>query len=176
MQRYPRPLIALHWIIAAAVIVAYVTSGDPAKPKDALEFLTGQTHVIAGMTVFALTLVRLPVRALFGTPQALPAPRWQQRAANTAHIVLYALMIVVPLAGWSALADKTTSFTLAGSLMLPLPNAHATWVKLLAEAHETLGNVFIWVAGLHAAAALAHHYVLRDATLSRMLPLKALSR
>jgi cytochrome b561 len=176
MQRYPGTLIALHWIITVAVIVAYITSGNPTKPKDALDFLMGQTHVMAGMTVFALTLVRLPVRALFGTPQSLPAPRWQQRAASAAHIALYVLMLVVPLAGWSALADKTPSFTLAGGFMLPLPDARATWVKLLGETHEVIGNVFIWVAGLHAVAGLAHHYLLRDTTLTRMLPLKVLGR
>lgn len=176
MQRYPSPLIAMHWIIALAVIVAYVTSGNPTKPKDAFDILAGQTHVIAGMTVFALTLIRLTLRALFGTPQALPTPRWQHRATAAAHIALYALMIIVPIAGWTALADKTSSFILMGSFSLPLPNADMTWVKLLGETHETLGNVFIWIAGLHALAALVHHYVLRDATLVRMLPLKALQR
>jgi cytochrome b561 len=36
--------------------------------------------------------------------------------------------------------------------------------------HTVLGNVIIWLAGLHAAAALFHHYVLRDGVLTSMLP------
>jgi cytochrome b561 len=29
-----------------------------------------------------------------------------------------------------------------------------------------------WLIGLHAAAALFHHYIVRDNTLRRMLPLR----
>ncbi|WP_342587451.1 cytochrome b/b6 domain-containing protein [Manganibacter manganicus] len=38
------------------------------------------------------------------------------------------------------------------------------------EIHTTLGNVILWLAGLHAAAALFHHYYLRDGILKSMLP------
>ncbi len=61
------------------------------------------------------------------------------------HLALYGLMAVAPLAGWAEPAHKTAAFSLAGGLVLPLPDAHA-------------------------AAALVQHYVLRDATLVRMLP------
>ena len=47
--------------------------------------------------------------------------------------------------------------------------AHATGDSLL-EIHETLGNVILWVAGLHALAALYHHYILKDRVLVAMLP------
>lgn len=85
-------------------------------------------------------------------------------------------MLLVPLAGWAALAEETTAFTLVGGFSLPLLNPHLSWVELLGEAHETLGNIFIWLAGLHAVAALVHHYVLRDATLERMAPLSIFKR
>ncbi|HJW05258.1 MAG TPA: cytochrome b/b6 domain-containing protein, partial [Rhodanobacter sp.] len=40
----------------------------------------------------------------------------------------------------------------------------------LEEIHETIGTVGYYLVGLHAAAALVHHYVSRDNTLLRMLP------
>jgi cytochrome b561 len=176
MKRYPTLLIALHWLTAIAVVIAYVTSGNPAEAKGALDVAMGQAHVISGFAVFALVALRLPARLFLNAPPALPAPRWQTRAAHATHIVLYALMLLVPLAGWAALAHETTAFTLIGGFALPLPDEHATWVELLGETHETLGNAFIWLAGLHAVAALVHHGLLRDTTLVRMLPLKSLSR
>ncbi|MBT9539501.1 cytochrome b/b6 domain-containing protein [Thiobacillus sp.] len=176
MKRYPALLIALHWLTALAVVIAYASSGNPAESHDLFDALIGQVHVISGLAVFALVALRLPARLLLGTPAALPAPRWQARLARAAHIALYALMLLVPLAGWAALADETATFTLAGGIALPLPDAHASWVEWLGETHETLGNAFIWLAGLHALAALVHHNLLRDATLLRMLPLKALAR
>ena len=176
MTPYATPLIALHWLTALAVVTAYITSGNPAEAKNSLDNITGQTHVLSGMTVFALLALRLPVRVLLGAPPAEPISRWQQRAARVTHSALYGLMLLVPLAGWAALAEETGAFTLVGGISLSLLDAHLTWVKLLGEAHQTLGNIFIWLAGLHAIAALAHHYVLRDATLVRMAPLAILKR
>jgi len=40
----------------------------------------------------------------------------------------------------------------------------------LKEIHETIGTVGYYLVGLHAAAALFHHYGMRDNTLPRMLP------
>ena len=131
MTRYPKPLIALHWLTAAAVLLAFVTGGDPIKGKAALGVLTGQTHVASGFLVFGLVAVRLPLRALLGAPAAEPASHWQHLSARVAHVALYALMFIVPMAGWVALADKTAAFSRFG-LALSLPDAHATWVKVLA--------------------------------------------
>ncbi len=168
MHRHASPLILLHWLTALALVVAYVSSGDPTKAGHAL---SGQIHVASGLAVFLLVLVRLPLRLLAGTPADEPAPRWQQRAARWTHLALYALMFAVPLAGWAELADKagTATFSLAG-YALPLPDTGAGWVRALGAVHTTLGDAFVWLAGLHAAAALAHHTLLRDATLARMLP------
>jgi cytochrome b561 len=171
MLRYAKTLIALHWLMAALVLLAYVTSGNPVKAKTAFDVLLGQVHVASGLLVFGLLLLRLPLRLLLAVPKAEPGALWQQRAATFVHFALYALMLIVPLAGWAALGDKTTTFSLAG-YALPLPDGHSLWVKWLGEAHQTLGNVFIWLAGLYALAALGHHYWLRDRTLFKMLPLK----
>ncbi len=174
-MRYPKLLIVMHWLMAALVLLAYLTSGNPVKAKTAFDVLLGQIHVASGLLVFGLFLLRLPLRMLLAIPKAEPGPLWQQRAALSAHLALYALMLIVPLAGWAALGDKTTAFSLAGQA-LPLPDGRSLWVKWLGEAHQTLGNVFIWLAGLHALAALGHHYWLRDRTLVKMLPLDHLRR
>ncbi|MEW6413695.1 MAG: cytochrome b/b6 domain-containing protein [Pseudomonadota bacterium] len=166
MTRHAFPMIALHWLTALAVVVAYVSSGDPSKASHAL---SGQIHVTSGFAVFLLVALRLPLRLLMGVPAAVPGPRWQQRAARAAHGALYALLFAVPLAGWAELADKAHAFSVLG-WALPLPDAGALWVRALGAAHTTLGDALVWLAGLHAAAALAHHYVLRDGTLARMLP------
>ena len=36
--------------------------------------------------------------------------------------------------------------------------------------HELIGTAGHFLIGLHAAAALYHHYVVRDDTVKRMLP------
>jgi cytochrome b561 len=41
---------------------------------------------------------------------------------------------------------------------------------MLAGIHRWLGDVLIWLAGFHAAAALYHHFWRRDTVLLSMLP------
>ena len=40
----------------------------------------------------------------------------------------------------------------------------------IAEIHTWLGDAILWVAGLHALAAIYHHAVIRDGVLVSMLP------
>jgi cytochrome b561 len=47
--------------------------------------------------------------------------------------------------------------------------SHATGVRF-AKVHEWLGDAILWLAGAHAAAALFHHFVLRDGVMLSMLP------
>lgn len=172
MIRHATPLMFLHWLTVLAVVVAYVSSGDPTK---ASHVLSGQIHVASGLAVLLLVLVRLPVRLFAGVPANEPASRWQQRAARFTHGMLYALLLAVPLAGWAELSDKAAQFSVLG-WALPLPDAHALWVRTLGSAHTVLGDALVWLAGLHAAAALAHHYLLGDTTLARMVPARLLQR
>lgn len=170
MQKsYPTALLAVHWLVAAAVLLAYVTGGNPAKATSAFDVFVSQVHVASGLSVAGLLLLRVPLRLLLGAPAPEPGLRWQLLAAKAAHVALYGLMVLVPLAGWAALARKNPNFLLFG-WALPLPDDSVTWVRLLGKAHEALGDVFIWVAGAHASAALLHHFVMRDDTLRRMLP------
>jgi cytochrome b561 len=41
---------------------------------------------------------------------------------------------------------------------------------MLIDWHETLAPLGYWLIGLHAVAALFHHYFLKDDTLRRMMP------
>jgi cytochrome b561 len=55
-----------------------------------------------------------------------------------------------------------------GSIPPMIPESHAVG-KRVSELHTILGDAVVWVAGLHAAAALFHHFMLRDVVLTAML-------
>ncbi len=155
-------LIGLHWLTAFAVLAAFTSGGDPGRAGQAI---AGQLHVVSGLAVFGLTALRLPVRWLAGAPPARPLPVWQRRLARAVQTGLYALLLLVPLAGWAALADTSAQFVVLG---WPLPQAQAPWLHLIGQAHAGLGNALVGLAGIHALAALLHHYVLGDQVLRRM--------
>ena len=48
------------------------------------------------------------------------------------------------------------------------------FAQSIRELHETLSNILVILATFHAVAAMVHHFVWRDRTLERMLPLLAL--
>ena len=116
-----------------------------------------------------LVLLRLPLRLILGAPAAVPMPQWQALAAKGAHVALYGLMLLVPLAGWCALSERAADFSVFG-LALPLLSDVPPLLSTLGDLHPLLGNAFLWLAGIHAAAALWHHFKEKDDTLKKMAP------
>ncbi|GLK87990.1 cytochrome b [Pseudomonas turukhanskensis] len=172
-SRYGTASIALHWlmvILLAAVYACIELRGI--FPKDSVERdLMKQFHFMLGLSVFGLVWLRLLLRAIAPTPRIEPAPpAWQMLPAKLMHLALYLLMIGLPLAGWLILsaADKPVPFF---GLELPhLVGKNPDLAKQIKEWHELGGSLGYWLIGLHAVAGLAHHYVIRDNTLLRMLP------
>lgn len=172
--RYAGASIALHWLMAvllAATAATIEMKGLYPKGSAPRELLK-TAHFTLGMSVFALVWLRLLARTWATAPRITPAPpAWQARLGQLMHAALYVLMIALPLLGWLALSAKGQPITLLGGLELPQliaeSKATAHRIKDLHEALATAGYVLV---GAHAAAALVHHYLVRDNTLLRMLP------
>ncbi|MGP1630131.1 MAG: cytochrome b [Giesbergeria sp.] len=172
---YSRCSIALHWLMAVLLVAtASVIELKGIYPKgSAGRDLLKSVHFMLGLSVFGLVWLRLLARARGNTPAITPPPpAWQAMLGLLVHLGLYVLMIGLPLLGWLALSANGAPVTLPGGLALPLlPIAEsketARWIKDLHETGATVGYVLV---GLHAAAALVHHYLQRDNTLLRMLP------
>jgi cytochrome b561 len=97
----------------------------------------------------------------------------ERQAAGWSHRTLYALMVLLPLSGWAIasttmLEIPTFAFYLFVLPDLPLARsdaAEALWTSV----HDILGWVLLALVLLHVAAALRHHFLLRDGVLRRML-------
>ncbi|WP_045836616.1 cytochrome b [Hyphomicrobium sp. 99] len=170
---YPPALVALHWITALAFVAVfaavefheYFPKGDPTRD------LLMLAHKSLGITILLLVIVRLFVRSRVTAPRIIPLPpAWQTGIAHLTHTLLYAAMLALPLLGWlmSNAAGRPAPFF---GLELPyLIGENKDLARPLKEMHELIGNVLYYVIGLHAIAALVHHHVFKDNTLSRMLP------
>jgi cytochrome b561 len=173
IQGYARTARWLHWIMAAIVIAVWTLGFYLADlPRGPEKTALIQWHKAIGSTVIVLAAIRLAWRALH-RPPALPEamPTWQRRATHWMHGILYALMFAQPLSGWAMSSARGFPVLLAG--LMPLPALLAkdeALAKTLTAAHEAIGwSLAILVAG-HAAMALKHHFIDRDAVLRRMLP------
>jgi cytochrome b561 len=172
-ESYDRAAIALHWI-TALLIVANLLLGLsmvplPISPRKLQWYLW---HKSIGVTIVAVTSLRLAWRALRPHPAPVAMPSWQRRATTVSHAMLYALLLVIPISGW--LYSSATGVQVVYLGIVPLPNV-VPKDKALADTlrivHVTLNALLAGVVCLHVAAALKHHFVDRDAVLVRMLPI-----
>ncbi|HOV19189.1 MAG TPA: cytochrome b [Ottowia sp.] len=168
--------IGVHWLTLLLLIAVYaLIELRGIYPKgSAAHDLMKTWHFMLGLTVFALVLVRLPLRLALHAPPITPAlPAWQDHLAHAMHWALYGFLLVMPLLGWLTLSAKGQPIPFFGLELPALIGPDKATAKNLEDIHELIGNVGYALIGLHAAAALWHHYVTRDDTLERMLPLAA---
>lgn len=171
--RYSRLSVLLHWLMLAviALTILFVETRiffERGTPERAF---FRAAHFSLGLLVLALVGVRLIARLRGGTPPIVPAPPPLQTAlAHAAHAALYLIMFGMPLAGWFILSLRGDPIPFFGLHLPPLAAPDEALAKLIRGWHGDIGRVFYGLIGLHAAAALFHHYKLGDNTLRRMLP------
>ncbi|SFN17026.1 cytochrome b561 [Formivibrio citricus] len=174
-QSYGKLSICMHWLMLLLLVGVYacielrVLYPKGSDPREALK----AWHFMLGLSVFALVWIRIATRLMEPTPSIEPAPSaLENLLAKAMHGVLYLMMIGLPLVGWLSLSAAGKPVLFFG---LPLPALTAenkALAKALKEFHEVAGKAGYILIGLHAAAALFHHYIKRDNTLIRMLPHK----
>ena len=89
--------------------------------------------------------------------------------ARVTHWLLYALLVVAIGFGIANVWVRGDSIFNLFRIPAYDPGNRAL-MHLIGGRHALFANAVLIVAGVHAAAALFHHYILRDATLRRMLP------
>ncbi|MFY8118059.1 MAG: cytochrome b [Roseateles sp.] len=171
-HRYDLLSIALHWLMALAIIgLLGVGLYMVSLPFSMSRLKLYNWHKWAGMTVLALAALRLLWSLLRQAPAAAPGPRWQQVAAHAVHGLLYLFFFAVPLAGWTY--SSAAGFPIVWFGLLPLPDLVSpdpALAETLKATHRWLAYGLAAVVAAHVAAALKHQFLDRDRLLARMWP------
>jgi cytochrome b561 len=168
----PRKLVVLHWLTVFCVLAAvtFILTRDQIDGKAVRQWLL-EGHRHFGLFVLLLFFARVVIRMRLGKlPHDNQASRVMRIAAGLTHVALYALLITLPLLGWalSSAQDKPVHFF---GLTLPaLVGADEDLADTLQAWHLDAAWVLLGLVSLHVAAALWHHFVLRDGVLRLMLP------
>ena len=168
-----------HWLTAMAVLAAFILGPehfgrdmrqgmDPATQWDIV------VHESLGILVMALTLLRLLWLVLRPAKPRFDMPGWMQKANQITHGLLWLLLLAVPMSALLGLGGEGHPLTLLGGIRID----DMPWIthSALAEftdwgdLHSLLGDAILWLSGLHAVAAIFHHFVLKDGVLRSMLP------
>lgn len=173
VTRYGAFALSLHWITAVLVLAAFTLGpgGSEERVYSAARDGDRQLHESLGLLVFFLSTVRLAWAVVDRRPDPALAHRWMDSVSRIVQGGLYLLLFIVPLTAIAGAWLENHPLTLLGGFEVISPFAadHALGV-MIAEAHGWLGDAILWLAGLHAAAAIFHHAVLRDRVLKSMLP------
>jgi len=163
----------LHWGLFGLIIAQFVTEYFmKSLPKGAEKWWYYDLHKSLGITVLMLVVVRLGWR--FSNPVPRPpagVPPWQRRTAALSHGLLYTLLFMMPVAGF--IGSKAGGYKASWFGLFEMPDLFGKddGINTIAEAIHTYGSYAIYaIVGVHVAAALYHHVVLKDDVLRRMLP------
>jgi cytochrome b561 len=172
-DRYGSPSIALHWWMLLRIAAVYASIElrelfpKGSDPREALK----AWHSMLGLCVFVLAWLRLAVHLSGPVPGIAPEPsRGVKLSAKLMHVALYVLMICLPLGGGVILSASGKPIPFFGLQLPALVGENKDLAELFKEIHETGGTAGYFLIGLHAEAALYHHYFVRDNTLRRMVP------
>lgn len=192
-SRYTAVAIALHWLIAVAIIAMIPMGwwmGDAINEPEhqARAYQVFQVHKSIGFLILALTVLRIVWRLTHPVP-ALPGRMkgWEQFAARATHAAFYGLMLALPLTGWIYVStgwavgtDAPLAVATSWFGLFPIP--HLPWIEHASEAtrrvtawlamgaHSKLAWGAIVLILLHVGAALKHQFLDRDGVLAHMIP------
>lgn len=174
-QNYGWGFIAIHWLMALSIIGLYplglyiesLSYYDP-------EYRTvPHIHKSIGILVMLALLVRVTWRATNRTPAELPQPKPLELATKAVHLLLYVLMLVSLVSGYMISTADGRPIDVFGWFTVP---AFATGIEnqedIAGAVHWYSTTTLIVLAGMHALAALKHHFVNKDATLKRIFGIK----
>ncbi|MFC0227358.1 cytochrome b [Serratia aquatilis] len=174
-KKFSPSQILFHWIILIFIVLTYATmelKGIAPKGSDTREWMK-TLHYTFGVSVMMLTLIRVMLKIIHKNPDIIPTPpHWQITLSKAVHGILYLIFIALPLLGILTLYYGKVEWSLF-SYVMPVSNEPNDNIRhTLKEIHEFIASAGYFVIGIHALAAIFHHYIMRDNTLIRMLPWK----
>ena len=165
--------IAMHWLVALTVIALFglglwMTGLDYYHPW----YRRGpDLHRGIGVLLALAVILRLALR--WSMPRPEPAGRLsgvERRLSRTAHALLYLLPLLLAVSGYLISTADGRPLSVFDWFEIPaLVSGIENQEDVAGDVHYVLGWALIGLAGLHALAALKHHFLDRDATLRRML-------
>lgn len=172
-ERYDRVTMALHWATAILVIGQFASAhiwqlferGTPLR----LGLIS--THIACGILLAAVIIARICWRLMNRGQLPRAVSGLQHLAASSVHFLLYGMLICQVALGFTLAWAVNLPLSFFGLFTIPPLLTIAPDVRqTIATLHNGVAWAIIAVAGIHAAAALLHHYVLRDHVLLRMIP------
>ena len=152
---YTRVAIFLHWAIAALILFNLSFGFFMEGYDQPLRGIAVELHISSGISVLALTVVRVVWRLLYHPP-AHPSSMsaLEDLAARFVHLLLYVAMVLMPLTGWAIISShppKGSAGALAQAAGAPVQHPggdHFIWGLLRLPSLAPVENIGVTPGGL----------------------------
>lgn len=166
--------ILLHWLMALTIFGLFglglymveLTYYD-AWYKGSLDL-----HKSIGIVLMMFFIFRVIWRNMNISPDSADpnASKFEVKSAHYVHILLYLLMAVLMLTGYLISTADGRGITVFEFFTVPaLPFSIENQEDIAGQIHEILAWALVLLAGFHGLAALKHHFINKNKTLTRML-------
>lgn len=172
-DHYDRLTRLFHWLTAALVIFMFASAHIWENLERGTPLRKGlqSVHISLGIAMAVLIAARIVWRLIGGNHPRPHTPAVVNLAAKVAHGCLYLLLLAQVVLGFLFRWAQGEPFTFFGLFPVSAPLVIDRELRgTLGGLHNNVAWAIILLAGVHAIAALWHHYVMRDGTLRRMLP------
>ncbi len=172
-QAYGWISIVLHWGMALAIFGLFGLGLYMVELTyyDALYRTLPSIHKSIGILMALALLLRITWRWSNPVPEAVTGTRpFERRLAAIVHRLFYLLIAVIMLSGYLISTADGSAISVFGWFSVPASLTSIPRQEDIAGlVHQYLAYFLIALVVLHAAAALKHHFIDRDATLRRIL-------
>lgn len=161
-----------HWSVAIFFMVMLIAGltleyGGLSKADN---FTLLKFHKAMGVLLFLWGLWRVGYRLVQGFAEPVSiVERWQQIASKAIHNLLLLAVVMMPVSGLVMALFSGYPTDVFGLVTIPSIEKIDSISMFARSVHKWVAYVFITALFLHIGAALKHHFINRDQTLTRMI-------
>lgn len=166
--------ILLHWVMALAIFAMFglglymveLTYYDTWY-KGSLDL-----HKSVGILLLGLLVIRILWRGINVNPDSADtqASKFEITSAHLVHLALYVLMFTLMISGYLISTADGRGINVFEIFTIPaIPFSIDNQEDIAGLVHEVLAWALIVLAGIHALAAIKHHFINKNNTLVRIL-------
>lgn len=164
-----------HWGTFALFVALFVVANEMVDaPKGPDKFALYGIHKSLGITMFFVLFARISWRMANPTPQDAEASPLEAKAARTLHLLLYAVLLIMPVSGMVMTFAGGHPVSWFGLVDLPnLIGENKSLLETAKFAHQFAAYGLMTMLAGHVGASLWHQFVRKDGVMKRMIPVLA---